>query len=58
MVYTLRAGDMGINPHVLWSSHTSHLIMGILGAKLPGAWLVGSVLGLFRPMSVFCDWVR
>ena len=40
------------------SSHTSDLKMGSPVATLPGAWRIGSALGLVSPVSVYCDWVR
>ena len=38
------------------SSYTSDLHTGIPVATLPG--VIGSVLGLVAPVSVYCDWVR
>ena len=38
------------------SSHTSDLKIGTPVAILPG--VIGSVLGLVGPVSVYCDWVR
>ena len=40
------------------SSHTSDLEIGIPVAtrQVPG--VIGSVLGLVGPVSVYCDWVR
>ena len=38
------------------SSHTSDLKIGTPVATLPG--VIGSMLGLVGPVSVYCDWVR
>ena len=38
------------------SSHTSDIKIGTPVATLPG--VIGSVLGLVGPVSVYCDWVR
>ena len=41
------------------SSHTSDLRIGTPAAALPFApGVIGSVLGLVGPVSVYCDWVK
>ena len=57
---TSRAEDPGFESR-LWrnfsgSSHTIDLKFGAPVATLPG--VIGSVLGLVGPVSVYCDWVR
>ena len=39
-------------------SHTGDLETGTLAATLPELGVLGSVLGLVGPVSVYCDWVR
>ena len=39
-------------------SHTSDLEISTPVATLPGAWCLGSVLGLVDPVSVYTHWVR
>ena len=40
------------------SSHTSDFEIGTPVGTLPGAWLIGSALGLVGPVSVYHDWAR
>ena len=58
----LRTEDPGLNPACAGifpgSSHTSDLKIGTPVATLPGACIIGSVLGLVGPVSVYCHWVR
>ena len=40
------------------SSHTSDLKIGTPVAALQAPGVIGLVLGLVGPVSVYCDWVR
>ena len=58
-----RAKDPGIDSRLRrgdysGSSHTSDLNIGTPVANLPGEVRLGSSLGLFSLVSVYCDWVR
>ena len=57
-----RVEDLGFKSRLCWIfsglSHTSNLKTGTPVATLPGAWGIGSVLGLVGQVSVHCDCVR
>ena len=48
--------EYGLRGDFSRSNHASDLKIGTPVATLPG--VVGSALGLFGPVSVYCDWVR
>ena len=57
-----RAEDPGFKSHLCQDfsgfSHTSDLKIGTSVAPLSPPGVLGSVLGLVGPVSVYCDWVR